>query len=292
VPRPEVDSTGVDGESDQTTGDDTESSAELTTILRSDEIEPGTVVISDEYLDEAPEEPVASEPLSVALASTAPPAKPDYNPDSNFGAVLDTSADITGRIKAFRNLGQAWDVELPEVLIRPACEELAAQGVRCLTIGSWAQLLRFNRPSIVVLEQRDQLHRVIVFEVDGAQAKVLVGDNIHTVSQQELQARWARNAITFWRPSEAGNAFLQRGDQSLALPLVRKTVNQALANADLPLLLNLESDNFDLELAHKAFALQTRIGIVADSKIGNETYLLMNELISPEQTPVLQQRRP
>ena len=273
--------------------------AELTTILRSDEIQPGTVVISEEFLDDEPVEPLEqqAEPLqqdqaTVSVALTPTPAVPRYNPDTNFGAVLDTSADITGRTAAFRNLGQAWDVTLPEVLIKPACEELEVQGVRCLTIGSWEQLLRFNRPSILVLQQRDQLHRVIVFRIEGEQVQVLVGENVHTVSAEELQARWTRNAITFWRPGEVGNSFLQQGDTSPRLPVLRQHLNRALSSSELPVLQDIESVEFDLDLAQKAFALQTRFGIVADSKIGNETYLLMNELVSPDATPVLQQRRP
>jgi hypothetical protein len=60
----------------------------------------------------------------------------------------------------------------------------------------------------------------------------------------------------------------------------------------MPLLAQLDQAQFDLDLAQKVFALQSRFGIVADSKVGSETYILMNELIAPDSTPVLRQRRP
>jgi len=261
--------------------------SKLTTIIRSDEIQPGTVIISEEFLDDSSD--ADNEVATVAPLVEIPP-KLKYDPDSKFGAVLDTSADITGRIAAFRNLGQAWDVELPDKLIQPACLELSSVGVQCSSARSWRQVLRFNRPSILVLEQRDQLHRVIVFKVEGRQAQVLVGENVHTVSLAELEARWTRNAVTFWRPGNVGTRMLQQGQSFDKLPTVRAHMNKALITASLPNLAELESTQFDVDLAQKALALQSRFGLIADGKIGNETYLLMNELVSPETTPVLSQR--
>jgi len=52
----------------------------------------------------------------------------------------------------------------------------------------------------------------------------------------------------------------------------------------------LASTEFDLSLAQAVFALQNRYSIIADSKIGSETYLLLNEVLSPEETPVLRKR--
>ena len=58
----------------------------------------------------------------------------------------------------------------------------------------------------------------------------------------------------------------------------------------MPLLDSEEDQVFDIDLAQKTFALQSLFEITADSKIGKETYLLMNEILAPEQTPVLRQR--
>jgi len=264
-------------------------------IARPEGVEPGSVVISEEYLDEP-------QPASAAVARVSdfvPAADPEpapielkYDPDSDFGAVLDTSADITGRIAAFRNLGQAWDATLPDKLLKPACRELNRKGVECSSATSWDQVLRFNRPSILVVEQRGRLHRVIIFKIESEQAQVLVGENVHTVSLKELEARWKRKAVTLWRPGDAGNTVLRRGESFDILPVVRKHMNQALAVASLPGLNDLDSTKFDADIMQKTRALQSRYGLVADGKVGKETYLLMNELTAPDSTPVLRQRIP
>jgi len=271
-------------ESSKLGGEIAEGGDALTTIVRSDDVVPGSVVVSEEFLDESTDEGIPALALE--------PVTLNYDANTEFGRVLETSADITGRTAAIRNLSSAWDVDLPEPLIRSACTEVQEMGIVCLGINNWPQMLRFNRPTILVLEQRDQLHRVILFKIEDEQAQVLVGENVHTVSVEELRSRWSRKALALWRPGDVGKVFLQQGLNSPALPRVREQLNNALTQANMSILNELDSNKYDLEVAQKAFALQTRFGIVADGKIGNETYLLMNELVAPDATPVLQRRVP
>ncbi|RBP53165.1 ExeA family protein [Arenicella xantha] len=269
----------------------------LTTIIKSDQIAPGSVQIADEFLDSPSDADSQDDPL-IGQASNPPinnllpaaPRRPSYDIDSEFGAVLDTSADVTGRILALRSLALAWDVDLPEQLIKSPCEELKQVGVACVSANSWSQLLRLNRPAVLVLEQRGQLHRIIVFDMEDDVARVLVGENVHSVEVSELAARWARDATVLWRPGPVGSRLFQQGDESQQMPVLRAHLNQALSVASMPLLSDVGSTKFDLDLAQKVFALQSRFGIVADSKVGDETYTLMNELIAPETTPVLRPR--
>jgi len=255
---------------------------ELTTIVRSAEIEPGSVTIANEFLDDLP-----PAPATVSLSQSSVPL---YDISSEFGKVLESSADITGRSLAFRNLAQAWDVPLPLPLIRPACDVLLESGIACLGVNSWQQLERYNRPSILVLQQGDQLHRAIVFSLGDDDAQVLIGENVHLVSQSELRARWNGNGITFWRPGEIGFELLQRTDIRDSMPSIRKRLNLTLSAANMPQLDNESRTLFDLEMAQKVFALQSLFGISPDSMIGPETYLLMNELLQADQTPVLRAR--
>ncbi len=263
----------------------TPSANAVTTIIRSDDIAPGSVVIAEEPLDESE---LFAQPATPILQS--PERVFSYNARSELGQALDASADLTGRIAAFRALGAAWDVDLPSQLIQPACDVLQENGVECLSVTSWAQLQRYNRPSILVLDQNNSLHRVIVFKLDQDSAQVLVGQNVLDVSVDELKSRWTNNGITFWRPSTAGNRFLQKGDDARQLPAVRESISRALLSLNLSGLDDLTSSRFDLPLAQAAFSLQNRYSLVADSKIGNETYLLLNEILLPDDTPVLRQR--
>lgn len=252
----------------------------LTKIITSDEIAPGSVVIADELLDD---EPVLVNPVK-------PPSEGQFNVDSDFGKVLDVSADITGRIAAFRTLSEAWDVSLPSKMLRSPCDELSDAGIECLTVSTWQKLVRFNRPAIMALKHRGQLQRVILFKVEGARAYVLVGENVAELPLSELRARSAKNAIVYWRPAEITGELLQEGDVSAQLPALRTRLNLALAAVSMPLILNVSSRRFDADLTQKVFALQTRFSLLSDGKVGNETYLLMNEILLPDITPVLTPR--
>jgi general secretion pathway protein A len=257
----------------------------VTTILRSADIVPGSVVIADQPLDESELRTELSTPIT-----QSPRRVYHYDASSELGKALDTSADLTGRIMAFRALAAAWDVDLPKKLIQPACEILQSKGVECLGVSSWAQLQRFNRPTILVLDQNKMLHRVIVFKLENDVAQVLVGQNVLNVGLDELKSRWTNNGITFWRPSAAGHKFLQQGDADALLPDVRRLLSNAFSELGLPVLDDLDSTTFGQPLSQSVFALQSRYALVADRKIGNETYLLMNEVLVPEETPVLRQR--
>ncbi|MFT5571362.1 MAG: general secretion pathway protein A [Cryomorphaceae bacterium] len=242
----------------------------------------GSVVIADQPLDDiVPLQPAGTQ---IPSATQAAPGT------SDLGLMLETSADATGRTAAFRRLAEQWGVILPKKLLRTACVELSAQGIQCQGVETWQQALRFNRPTIMVIEHQTQLHRVILQKVIGDTATLQVGESSINVSVSELNNRWTKNAITFWRPGDAGFVFRQLDDRDQGIIATRQRLNQALAKSNLPLLRNAGSIEFDLDMSQKVFVLQTRFGISPDSQIGNETYLLLNEILNPEQTPMLTAR--
>jgi murein L,D-transpeptidase YcbB/YkuD len=147
-----------------------------------------------------------------------------------------------------------------------------------------------NRPAVLVLEQKNQLHRVIVFRVEEQTARVLLGENVVSVPVAELQSRWNKTGTVFWRPGETDSGLLQEGDVSDELPGVRVKMNNVLSSLNMPILRNVDSAVFDAELVQKVFALQSRFSILADGKIGVETYLLMNEVLAVDATPTLRSR--
>ena len=199
--------------------------------------------------------------------------------------------DLTGRITAFRALTKLWDVELPDQLFLPMCEEAKVKGLNCVFVSDWDQLLRFNRPAVLVIRHGNQLHRVVVEAVNGDAVEVGVGESIYRIPTQELQSRWQGNdGVLVWKPSQAGSDFMQQGDRSTLLPIARDYMNRALQLSELPLLNSTLSEEFDNDLAQKALTLQQAYGILSDGKIGNETYLLLNELVQPDVVRVLRRR--
>lgn len=243
---------------------------------------PGRVVISEDPLDAS----AVMQPNSVSQGLVQGDSTPPLN------RRLETSADLTGRIATFRRLAGQWGVQMPDKLLQPACTVLGKKGLQCLGVETWKQVLSYNRPTIMVIKHQDQLHRVILQKVEGDIATIQIGDDIESISVAELNQAWTKNAITFWLPGDAGSAFLQLDDRSNQLPILRAMVNQALAENALPLLDNVDSTYFDLDLSQKVFALQSRFGIDADSRIGNQTYLLLNEILNPDSTLTLTNRAP
>ncbi len=268
----------------------------LTTIIKPDDVEPGSVVIADEFLDDSqadvPELQEDPDPQLTLLSNLQPVSQPEppYLANSAFGRVLEVSPDRTGRVAAFRNLAAAWDVDLSGAMLSPVCDELQQRGVKCQTVKSWPSLQRMNRPTIMVLSHKGTEHRVILYKVQANTASVLVGDQTYDVPVAELRDRWAGNAIVLWRPSELGDDLLQLGDQNEKIPLLRSKLNEILSKQSLPVLKDASSDLYDFDMTEKITELQMRFGLMADGKIGRETYLLLNELLQATEVPVLQPR--
>ena len=278
------------------------------TVLDTGLFQSGSVVISEEFLDaedgvvETVQNPqilggvdfdteIIQPTLESAVAAV--PVVNAFQPvlqETEFGRILETSSDVTGRYTAFRALVGLWGSSLPNQIIDPLCTEAANNNLRCLGVSNWQQILRYNRPTVMVLRHDNQLHRVIVDTVDGDAAEVRVGDSIYRISVAELLDRWNGSALTVWRPSEARFEFLQLGNNRTSVTRVRSYLNRALVQAQIGTLNSESNTLFDQNLAQKVFELQIAYNIISDSKIGDETYLLMNELVSPSTTPRLVSR--
>ena len=209
---------------------------------------------------------------------------------SVLGQLLDTSSDVTNRIGAFRRLESLWHITLNEQFLQPACMETVIQGLSCLSFTDWTDLTLYNRPAIIVINHQDRLHRVIVRSVNDLNTNIMVGDNELVVSTNELLSRWTGSGVLLWRPSEVGTELRRVGDTGNKIINLRGYLNRVLNKVQLPLLRSVDLNEFDADMSQKVFALQTQFGIAGDSRIGDQTYLLMNEIILPSKTPVLAQR--
>lgn len=265
----------------------------LTALVESNGVNPGSVVISDEFLDDDLDLTLSdSQELgedSIVPAIVPPPRRtpPAYLNRSAFGRVLDVSPDRTGRVAAFKNLALAWDVDLSSSFLGPLCQELELQSISCLPVSSWQTIERYNRPTIMVVEHKGKEHRVILYKLLNGTASVLVGEQSYDLPVSELRDRWFDNAMVFWRPGPGGSQLLKQGDVSENLPAVRRQMNQVLSKLRLPLLKDLDTTTFDQDLTNKTKLLQDRYNILNDGKIGSETYLLMNELLNSADVPLL-----
>ena len=222
-----------------------------------------------------------------ALAPNQP-----INSDADFDKVLETAADLTGRIAGLKTLATLWQIDLSAPLIDDACDTLAENAMTCLNVTSWQQLMRLNRPAVLALQYQNKAHHVVLQSITGDTAQLLIGEATHRLSIEQLRAKWSNQAVILWRKKPFMVAILQSGDESAQLPKIRQYLNQALRKTALPTLNDLQSSFYDVELSQKIFALQNRFGIRADGRIGNETYALLNEILDPENTLSLTNRQP
>lgn len=272
------------------------------------EITSGAVVFSEVPLDASPELPKelreavvnqlsneSTNQLGTVSVLSAPSDQAELvnNPqaiDSDLQRLLETSADKTSRINAFRKLTELWGQSLPGQLLQPACVELESVDLKCLGFADWQQWQRYNRPAVLVLSHQQQLHRVVVTKLDEESATVLVGELSLTVPSDELGQMWAGQGVVFVKPLPDGTPFLQLGDTGPEVVTARRILNQAFLSINFPVLRSADNPEFDLDMAQKLFALQSRFNIVADSKIGNETWLLMDEILRRNNQLVLRRR--
>jgi general secretion pathway protein A len=265
-------------------------------------IQPGVVIVSDELLDSSTQLPPsidivsAKDTLSASALSTPPTSTSNQEVNatnwkgSDLAQLLETSADVTGGIVAARQLARMWQLDLPEKMLKSPCQVVQQNGLSCLNFTTVEKLQLYNRPSIVALSNKNQLFRVIVESIGPDTATLRVGGSNAVISRTELEARWAGDGLLYWRPDQAGSAILEQGSEGAGVVRVRDLLNRALSATGIPLLNSIEATQFDLDMSQKVFTLQSRFGITSDSKIGNETYMLMNEIVSPDTTPVIRNR--
>ena len=257
----------------------------VTAVIGQNAVTPGTVVISETDLTIDPDVDTV---LDFAAADNSLNLNAEVG--NSFGLVLESSADLTGRIVAFRGLAKLWGVELPSKILKPVCQAAADQGLSCLSLKDWSNLQSFNRPTILVVEHEGKAHRVIVKSIEGDVAIVLISDSVERVTLSELRTRWTGAGVIFWRSESPSGPLLKLGDNDVSVLVTRRKLNKALNKIKLPELVNIDSTAFDQDMQQKTIGLQHFFGIDSDGQIGSNTHLLLNELANNDSTPVLVQR--
>jgi len=256
-----------------------------------EQIVAGTAVVSDTYLTIDPTvDTVVSGASANPIADQADIQASPFSQNTAFGRVLDASADLTGRIAAFRRLALEWNTQLPNKILKPVCQAAIDQSLSCLSLKKWQDLQVFNRPAILVVEHNGKAHRVIVKSIDGDVANVLISYSVQKVALSELRQRWTGAGVIFWRSKSPVGPFLEFGNNDVDVLATRRKLNSALFTAQLPQLASIDSTVFDRDMKQKTVALQQAYGLAGDGQIGNETHLLLNELADVESTPVLIRR--
>ncbi len=254
----------------------------------------GSARQSIEYLDPSDTLPAEEQlrPLPIEPFSALAPAwfAGDAMDDSALRDLLATSANLTTRSQAFQRLAALWGYEFAEPVLEPYCRVLDSAGLGCLDVASWAELLVYNRPSIVVLSVDDTLHRAIVRGLTDDSVQLLIGDRAVVVGRATFEALWNGDSVALWRYSGFDDATWVMGDSGAAVLKAKQRIDLALRALGMPSLLAPISDEFDADTAQKLLALQSRFGLSADAELGAQTKVLINEVLGVEAVPRLVER--
>ena len=254
----------------------------------------GTVMASSVYLDDSvavPDVALLQEvPRQIPAQLSGLVASSDLGASQQLMDILATSANMTTRSRAFQRLAGLWGVSFEEPVLDPYCRLLNDSGLACLDVNDWAELVFFNRPSIVVLSADKTLHRAIVQSVVGQNVNLLIGEREVLVDRVTFESVWTGNAVALWRYSGFDDNVWALGASGPKVLQAKQRLELALQRLGLPSLDQPNSDQFDTDTAQKLVALQSRYGLTADGELGTQTKLLINEVLSNGAMPRLAER--
>ena len=225
----------------------------------------------------------------VPVIQPAPVKQTISNPDSQFNQLLSAEQANTSRIQAFRNLSDIWDMPLPSLLIDDFCTEVRKLELDCYVgkSSSLQELVLYNRPAILVLENLTGVHRVILRGVNETDANVQIGDTQITVTRNELEELWNGNYLLYWQPPAVGYRLFQQGNSGDQVVWLRQQINFALLKNQQTGLDDTVSSVYDEQLSQAVRNIQTSAGIPADGQVGLQTYMIINQMLNARTIPKL-----
>jgi general secretion pathway protein A len=202
----------------------------------------------------APVEPAPAEPAPEPVPVLAPPVATPLA-DRLAGRELATGTDA-----AFAALLARWRLEYrPDD--GPACEQVQAAGLRCLLQrGTWGEVAALDRPTILVLADRDgREHQVVLNGLRNGNAELLAGDTAVTVPLGDLLMLWYGEYLLLWQPEAGDGRLLARNAVGSDVLWLRRVLGELRGAPVLPA----DSNVYDaaLEAAVREFQRSRRIAV-------------------------------
>jgi general secretion pathway protein A len=225
---------------------------------------------------------------AAAVASTAaaePAAEPAPAPRAALGTLLANDAAHTGADAAFGSLFSLWGAAY-QPGAGPACDQALAHGLSCVwQRGSLAQLKLINRPAILSLvDSGGASHQVVLTQLGGDGAKLLLGDGEEEVPVVELADYWFGEFLVLWRPQAAGQRPMRAGMRGDDVRWLRQGLEQL---SGLPA--SGAGDYFDAELQRLVEGFQRSRRLAVDGIAGLQTQLALDAALGEPGAPTLAQ---
>ena len=170
-----------------------------------------------------------------------------------------------------------WQVGSDEVSVRAAsqCPPVIAPGINCLRgHATLEQVVRFDRPLILVLGEADQPVHALLQGAGPSKVQLDVGGDSITLPRAALARFWSGDFIAVWRVPKTITGSLRLGDAGPGVAWAKQNLNHLDGGA------NAETGPayFDSELVERVRKLQLAYAIQADGIIGPETLFALSAL--------------
>ncbi len=221
---------------------------------------------------------------SAPPASTLRVASLSPQPVESVSALLKKYATETVPDGAYARLFGMWGARYEAGTDDP-CTQASRQGLECLVErGSFAQLRQFNRPAILLLNDKNGTsHQVVLTNLADERAKVALGGQRHEIGIGELSRFWFGDFVMLWRPGTQPVKPLSlgmRGDEVRWLRQSLQRVAGAAPDSN-------ASDVFDARLRQLVKNFQKRNQLTVDGIAGVQTQIVLASAVATPGSPLL-----
>ena len=215
----------------------------------------------------------AKPPLPVASAAVVPAAPSDLLAPVREAIAHGTDSELT----AWTQLLARWQVNSADISVRDAarCNNVLFNGFDCLRgSGTLDQLVRFDRPLVLILHHGDARAAGLLTGVDAQRVRLDIGGQARSIDKAALHDFWNGEFAAAWRVPPDVPATLHQGDAGPGVVWVKAQ----LARMDAGKPADAGPAYFDTALEERVRKLQIAFGIKPDGIVGPETLFALSAL--------------
>lgn len=179
---------------------------------------------------------------------------------------------------AYRTLAALWEIEATAEIMQAPCEQLQAEGLRCMHIqtGIW-MLERLNRPALVRLAgESGEIRFAVIRSLDEESALMQIDQQQWQISRADLEARWLDNSTILWRSPPGYVDSLRPGDDGEAIAWLARQLDRIQGQMIPPH----SSTTMDAMMVERLKQLQELEGLHPDGTAGVQTLIRINDRIA------------
>ena len=230
---------------------------------------------------------VMPQPVAAETEEILAVPEPDVvaEPEVTLNDQLALARELSSEASAMHELFRIWDLDLSNAT-ESACSYAATLGYRCLrNRSSWSGLRQLNRPAILELvDQSGDTHYVVLTAIAGQRAELSIGGVVVSHPTSAVADMWFGQYQLLWRPPNGNAISLLPGVRDFNVVWLRQSL---AAISDRYRAEPITSDTYDAGLQQKVREFQRDQRLDVDGLAGQQTQIIINSLLEPDNTPRL-----